>query len=66
LHIQGFKLITELVRTRSKTALLWLVGGVTFFMSSVLDNLTTTIVMVSLLQRLCPDEGRHVWYDADG
>jgi len=34
---------------------MWLVGLITFFMSSVLDNLTSTIVMVSLLRKLCPD-----------
>ena len=52
---QGFKLITDAVRTRSKGTLMWLVGTITFFMSAVLDNLTSTIVMVSLLRKLCPD-----------
>jgi len=52
---QGFKLITDTVRPATRAGLLWLVGWLTFFMSSVLDNLTTTIIMVSLLQKLCPD-----------
>ena len=52
---QGFKPITDVINTRNKTTLMWLVGIVTFFMSSVLDNLTSTIVMVSLLRKLCPD-----------
>lgn len=40
----------------SRSTLLWAVGLTTFFMSSVLDNLTTTIVMVSVLQKLCADD----------
>lgn len=52
---QGFKIITDVINTRSRNTLMWLIGGVTFFMSAVLDNLTSTIVMVSLLRKLCPD-----------
>lgn len=52
---QGFKIITDVVNTRSKSTLMWLVGTITFFMSAILDNLTSTIVMVSLLRKLCPD-----------
>ena len=52
---QGFKIITDVINTRSRNTLMWLVGVITFFMSAVLDNLTSTIVMVSLLRKLCPD-----------
>ncbi|WFU44402.1 sodium:proton antiporter NhaD [Bradyrhizobium sp. CB82] len=48
----GFEIITSLIRTTSQAALMWLVGFVTFFLSSILDNLTTTIVMISLIQKL--------------
>ena len=48
----GFDVITSRIRTTSLTSLLWLVGIVTFFLSSVLDNLTTTIVMISLMKKL--------------
>ena len=48
----GFELVTERIRTTDKRRLLWLIGGITFFLSAVLDNLTTTIVMVSLLRKL--------------
>lgn len=51
---QGFKLVTENITTRKPRALLWVVGFVTFFLSSILDNLTSTIVMVSLLRKLIP------------
>jgi Na+/H+ antiporter NhaD/arsenite permease-like protein len=48
----GFDVITSRIRTTSLTSLLWMVGFVTFFLSSVLDNLTTTIVMISLMKKL--------------
>ena len=48
----GFALITSRIRTQRLTGLLWLVSWVTFFLSAILDNLTTTIVMVSLLRKL--------------
>ena len=49
---EGFSLITSRIRTRRLTGLLWLVSWVTFFLSAILDNLTTTIVMVSLMRKL--------------
>ena len=48
----GFEVLTSRVRTGSMASLAWLVGLVTFFLSAVLDNLTTTIVMVSLMRKL--------------
>jgi NhaD family Na+/H+ antiporter len=51
----GFKIVTDAIRTTSKRKMLWLISIVTFFLSSVLDNLTTTILMVSLLRKLIPN-----------
>ncbi|KAH9655892.1 Sodium/proton antiporter 1 [Citrus sinensis] len=51
---QGFKLVTDNITTRKPRTLLWVIGFVTFFLSSILDNLTSTIVMVSLLRKLVP------------
>ncbi|CAN6179872.1 unnamed protein product [Urochloa humidicola] len=51
---QGFKLVTDNISTRSPKTLLWVIGIVTFFLSAILDNLTSTIVMVSLLRKLVP------------
>uniref|UniRef100_A0A2P2KUN0 D-3-phosphoglycerate dehydrogenaseic n=1 Tax=Rhizophora mucronata TaxID=61149 RepID=A0A2P2KUN0_RHIMU len=51
---QGFKLVTDNITTRKPRTLLWVVGFVTFFLSAILDNLTSTIVMVSLLRKLVP------------
>lgn len=48
----GFFVITSRIKTVKLTNLIWLVGVVTFFLSAILDNLTTTIVMVSLMKKL--------------
>ncbi len=52
---EGFAIVTNRIKARKKSSLLWIVGLLTFFMSAVLDNLTTTIVMVSLLRKLVSD-----------
>lgn len=49
---EGFKAITDRIQTRKRVHLLWIIGFLTFFLSAALDNLTTTIVMVSLLRKL--------------
>ncbi|MBP8286277.1 MAG: sodium:proton antiporter NhaD [Rhodoferax sp.] len=48
----GFEVITSRIKTTKLSTLMWMVGFVTFFLSSILDNLTTTIVMVSLMKKL--------------
>ncbi len=53
---QGFTVITDRINTKSKVKLLWILGIITFFMSAVLDNLTTTIVMIALLRKLISDK----------
>lgn len=60
---QGFRVITDRIKTRSKVKLLWILGFLTFFMSAALDNLTTTIVMVALLNKLIYDKGTR-WFFA--
>ncbi len=49
---RGFDIVTRRIKTRDPRSLLWIVSWVTFFLSSVIDNLTSTIVMISLVQRL--------------
>ena len=52
----GFQNITEIIKTTNKTKLIWLISFITFFLSAVLDNLTTTIVMISILNKLIEDK----------
>jgi Na+/H+ antiporter NhaD/arsenite permease-like protein len=60
---EGFRIITDKIRTTRKTALLWIISLITFFMSAVLDNLTTSIVMVALLRKLIGDR-KDRWFFA--
>ncbi len=57
---EGFTVITDRIKTRNKVKLLWIVSIITFFLSAALDNLTTTIVMVSLLKKLINNQ-QHRW-----
>jgi Na+/H+ antiporter NhaD/arsenite permease-like protein len=58
----GFYVITSRIRTTSLSTLLWLVGFVTFFLSSILDNLTTTIVMISLMKKLLENHDDRLFF----
>jgi Na+/H+ antiporter NhaD/arsenite permease-like protein len=59
---QGFSSITNVVKTQNKIKLLWITSIIAFFLSSILDNLTTTIVMVSLLRKLVPSKVDRLFY----
>lgn len=52
----GFTVITSRITTRNKRTLLWVICAVTFIFSAVLDNMTTTIVMVLLLRKIIEDQ----------
>jgi len=52
----GFEIITKRISSADKRRLLWVISILTFFLSAVLDNLTTTIVMVSLIRKLLHHE----------
>jgi Na+/H+ antiporter NhaD/arsenite permease-like protein len=49
---EGFRIITDKITTTNKRKLLWIIAFITFFLSAVLDNLTTSIVMIALLRKL--------------
>ncbi|MBL8993821.1 MAG: sodium:proton antiporter, partial [Spirochaetia bacterium] len=48
----GFEIITTRIQTSSKRKLLWIVGFITFALSPILDNLTTAVVMITLVRKL--------------
>ncbi len=58
---RGFKIITDRIQTQSKRKMLWIVAFFSFFLSSILDNLTTTILMVSLLRKLVPERSERLF-----
>ena len=53
---EGFSIITNKITTNKKVYLIWILSIITFFFSAVLDNLTTSIVMAALLQKLIKDK----------
>lgn len=58
----GFRLITNIVQTRSKNRILILISVITFFLSAILDNLTTAIVMTSLCRKLLSEKNDRLWF----
>ncbi len=59
---EGFEIITDRLRTTHKRRLLWMVCGITFFLSAMLDNLTTTIVIITLLRKLMEDRNDRILF----
>jgi len=59
----GFRIITDRINATSKVELLWILGGLAFFLSAILDNLTTTIMMITLLNKLIPEKNDR-WFFA--
>lgn len=60
----GFNFVRDRLATQSKKALLWRVVLITFFLSAVLDNLTTSLVMIMVLRKLVPERNDRLIYAA--
>jgi Na+/H+ antiporter NhaD/arsenite permease-like protein len=58
----GFNVITDKIKSKDKRTLLWIISIIAFFLSAVLDNLTTTIVMVSLLRKIIRDKPTRLYF----
>ena len=52
---KGFAIITDLITVRSKRKFVWIIGSIAFLLSAVIDNLTTTVVMISIVSKLVKD-----------
>lgn len=61
---QGFRIITDRITTQNPRKLMWIICWVTFILSAILDNLTTSIVMVSLLRKLIPNKEMRLFFAA--
>ena len=59
---RGFEIIKRMIRTRSKVKLLWIIGVIAFFVSAIIDNLTTTIILITIIRKLIPDQKERIWY----
>ncbi len=58
----GFDLITRTIKTKKKSTLLLIITFITFFLSALLDNLTTAIVMASLCAKIIPEKEDRLWF----
>ncbi|HIB49245.1 MAG TPA: sodium:proton antiporter [Flavobacteriaceae bacterium] len=61
---RGFEILKGAVKTKSKRKLLWIIGVLAFILSAIIDNLTATIVLVTLLRKLIPNRETRLWYAA--
>jgi Na+/H+ antiporter NhaD/arsenite permease-like protein len=61
---RGFDVINKWIGTKNKKKLLWITGTIAFILSAIIDNLTTTIVLISILRKLVPDKMTRLWYVA--
>ena len=59
---RGFLGIKRLVKTKSKTKILWIFGFLAFILSAIIDNLTATIVLITLLQKIVHERNLKLWY----
>ena len=59
---QGFDIFKSFIKTKSKVKLLWIIGIIGFFLSSIIDNLTATIVIISILRKLIIKNEVRIWY----
>lgn len=58
----GFTIITDQIKTRNKEKLFWIISILTFFISALIDNLTTAIIMTSLIAKLLTEKEDRLWF----
>lgn len=61
-HFNGFATIKDFIKTNKKRTLLWIVAVLGFVLSAIIDNLTATIVLITILRKLLPDAKDRIWY----
>jgi Na+/H+ antiporter NhaD/arsenite permease-like protein len=61
-HFEGFSTFKKLIKTKSKIKILWIVATLAFFLSSIIDNLTATIVLITILRKIVRDQELRMYY----
>ncbi|NNK87203.1 MAG: sodium:proton antiporter NhaD [Flavobacteriaceae bacterium] len=61
-YFDGFSTIKSFVKTKSKRKILWFFAIMAFILSAIIDNLTATIVLISILQKIVPERSARIWY----
>lgn len=61
-YFDGFSTIKTFIKTKSKVRILWIFSILAFILSAIIDNLTATIVLISILQKIVKDRSNRIWY----
>lgn len=61
-HFHGFSTIKSFIKTNKKRTLLWIVAGLAFILSAIIDNLTATIVLITILRKLLSNPKDRIWF----
>lgn len=61
-HFNGFQTIKRIIKTKKKRSILWIVCILGFILSAIIDNLTATIVLITILRKLVADKNLRMWY----
>jgi Na+/H+ antiporter NhaD/arsenite permease-like protein len=61
-HFDGFQVFQRYIKTNQKYKLLWIVCLLSFFLSAIIDNLTATIVMITILRKIVSEKEMRWWY----
>lgn len=61
-HYEGFATFKKLIKTKRKIKILWIVAALAFILSAIIDNLTATIVLISILRKIVKDTNTRMWY----
>jgi Na+/H+ antiporter NhaD/arsenite permease-like protein len=61
-YFDGFSTFKNFIKTKSKKRLLWIFAFLAFVLSAIIDNLTATIVLITILQKIVSDKGTRIWF----
>ena len=63
-YFNGFSVFQKIINFKTKKAILWVFSGLAFILSAIIDNLTATIVLISILQKVVSNKNLRIWYAA--
>jgi Na+/H+ antiporter NhaD/arsenite permease-like protein len=61
-HFEGFNSINRLIKTNKKITLLWIISFIAFFLSAIIDNLTSTIVLITIIRKILHETSDRMWF----
>ena len=61
-HFEGFNSINRLIKTNKKITLLWIISLIAFFLSAIIDNLTSTIVLITIIRKILHETSDRMWF----